>query len=68
MKVRIKPEEMDKYDEYAVDFHGLIDHTEEEVTPEDSALDDWHNRHKDKQLDAFCDAHPSAPQCKVFDE
>ena len=58
----------DKYQEYAVDFHGIVDHTEDEVTPEDSKLDDWHTRHRDQNLEAFCDAHPSAPQCKVFDD
>ena len=64
----IRDEDLDKYSEYSVDFHGLVDHTEEEVTEEDSALDDWHNRHRDPLLDAFCDAHPSAPQCKVYDD
>jgi hypothetical protein len=44
MKVRIKPEEFDKYREYAVDFHGNRSHTEEEVDPEESTLDDWHNK------------------------
>ena len=68
MKVRIKPEDMDKYQEYAVDFHGNVDHTEDEFTDEDSKLDDWHTRHQDKLLDDFCDHHPSAPQCKVFDD
>ena len=34
----------------------------------DAKLDDWHNRHRDKLLDEFCDTHPGAPQCKVFDE
>jgi len=58
----------DKYDEYAVDFHGNIDHTEEEVDPNESTIDDWHTRHQDKLLDKFCDAHPSAPQCKVYDD
>ena len=65
-----KPEEqqIDKYAEYAVDFHGLVDHEEAEVSEEDSQLDDWHSRHRDPLLDAFCDAHPSAPQCKVYDD
>ena len=58
----------DKYDEYAVDFHGNIDHTEDEVDPNMATIDDWHTRHQDKLLDKFCDAHPSAPQCKVYDE
>ena len=68
MKVRIKPEEFDKYREYAVDFHGNVEHTEDEVDPNESTLDDWHTRHQDKNLDFFCDQHPSAPQCKVFDD
>ena len=65
-----KPEQkdLDKSAAYAVDFHGLVDHTEEEISSEDSKLDDWHSRHSDPLLDAFCDAHPSAPQCKVFDD
>ena len=58
----------DKYDEYAVDFHGNVEHTEDEVDPNESTIDDWHTRHQDKLLDKFCDAHPSAPQCKVYDE
>lgn len=65
----IKPmDKNDKYDEYKVDFHGLVDHTNDEVSDEDSKLDDWHSRHRDKNLDDFCDSHPSAPQCKVFDD
>ena len=58
----------DKYDEYAVDFHGNVEHTEDEVDPNEATIDDWHTRHKDKLLDKFCDAHPSAPQCKVYDD
>ena len=61
-------QQTDKYAEYAVDFHGLVDHEENEVSPEDSQLDDWHTRHRDPLLDAFCDSHPSAPQCKVYDD
>ena len=58
----------DKYDEYAVDFHGNVKHTEDEVDPNEATIDDWHTRHQDKLLDKFCDAHPSAPQCKVYDD
>ena len=68
MKVRMKPEDLDKYKDYAVDFHGNVPHTDDEVEEGDSKLDDWHTRHKDKNLDVFCDSHPSAPQCKVFDD
>jgi hypothetical protein len=66
--IKTKKDPYDKYDEYAVDFHGLVDHSDEEVSEEDSTLDDWHTRHSDKNLDKFCDSHPSAPQCKVFDD
>jgi hypothetical protein len=58
----------DKYSEYVVDFHGIVDHTDDEIDPNSGKIDDWHERHKDKQLDKFCDSHPSAPQCKVFDD
>ena len=66
--IKMDKDQTDKYEEYKVDFHGLVDHTDEEVSEEDSVLDDWHSRHHDKNLDAFCDSHPSAPQCKVFDD
>lgn len=58
----------DKYAEYEVDFHANEPHSEDEVDPNSGKIDDWHERHKDKQLDKFCDTHPSAPQCKVFDD
>ena len=32
----------DKYDEYSVDFHGNVEHTEEEVDPNEITIDDWH--------------------------
>jgi hypothetical protein len=65
----IKPmDKTDKYAEYEVNFHGLVEHSDDEVSEEDSKLDDWHSRHRDKNLDKFCDSHPSAPQCKVFDD
>ena len=68
MKLRMNPKEFDKYHEYQVDFHGNVPHTEDEVDPNGATIDDWHTRHQDKNLDFFCDQHPSAPQCKVFDE
>jgi len=58
----------DKYEEYSVDFHTLDEHKGEKVDPNGRDIDDWHDRHHDKLLDKFCDDHPSAPQCKVFDE
>jgi hypothetical protein len=44
-------------------------HDENEWDSEhDGKIADWHNRHQDKVLDKFCDDHPGAPQCKVFDD
>jgi len=67
MTVTIDPN--DKYAEYAVDFHGLVQHTDDEVEAgQEGTIDDWHTRHRDQLLESFCDSHPSAPQCKVFDD
>ena len=52
----------DKYSEYKVDFHAKEGPSEEE------GKEAWETRHRDKLLDNFCDDHPSAPQCKVFDD
>ena len=62
------PDPNDKRAEYKVDFHTLVDHTDEVVRPEDGKVNDWHERHKDRLLDDYCDNHPGSPECKVFDE
>ncbi len=56
----LKHDPNDKYQEYEVDFHAT-----EPCDIEDKSCKD---RHQDKVLDNFCDTHPSAPQCKVFDD
>ncbi len=59
----------DKYNAYKVDLHTNETHSEDEWDKEhDGKIADWHNRHQDKVLDKFCDDHPGAPQCKVFDD
>lgn len=58
----------DKYSKWKVDLHTNEKHTEDEVDPSDGKINDWHERHKDKLLDKFCDDHPGSPMCKVFDE
>jgi hypothetical protein len=59
----------DKYSEYKVDLHCNETHAEDEWDPKtEGKIADWHNRHQDKLLDKFCDDHPGAPQCKVFDD
>jgi len=64
----LKQDPNDKYKEYEVDFHGLVDHEENETTDSEGKVNDWHERHKDKVLDVFCDTHPDAPQCRVYDD
>jgi hypothetical protein len=58
----------DKYAKWKVDFHANESHEEHEVEESEGNVNDWHSRHRDKLLDDFCDTHPGAPQCKVFDE
>ena len=53
----LKQDPNDKYKEFEVDFHANETLDEEEK-----------NQHKDKLLEFFCDTHPSAPQCKVYDD
>ena len=58
----------DKYAEYEVDFHANETHAEDETKPNEGKVNDWHERHKDKVLEFFCDTHPDAPQCRVYDD
>jgi len=56
----LKQDPNDKYKEFEVDFHAS----------EPCEIDDrdCKDRHRDQVLDMFCDTHPSAPQCKVYDD
>ena len=47
------------YDEY---------HKGEEVDPGDGQINDYHLRHQDKKLEVYCDDHPDAFECRVYDE
>ena len=47
------------YDEY---------HKNEEVNKNDGQINDYHQRPQDKQLDQYCDNHPDAFECRVYDE
>ena len=51
------------HDEWEVNFHA-----HEEVDTHFEDKETWAKRHQDKTLDVYCDIHPSAPECKVFDE
>ncbi|MED5270236.1 MAG: CP12 domain-containing protein [Pseudomonadota bacterium] len=46
-------------------FH---DHTEEEVNSNEGHINDWHTRHQDSKLEVYCDNHPDALECRVYDE
>ena len=59
----------DKYSEYQLPYGTNEHHDENEWDSEhDGKIADWHNRHQDKLLEKFCDDHPGAPQCKIFDD
>ena len=58
----------DKHGEYLVPFHTNEKHAEDETKPAEGKVNDWHDRHKDKLLDDYCDTHPGSPMCKVFDD
>ena len=34
----------------------------------DGKINDWHTRHEDKQLEVYCDNHPDAFECRVYDD
>lgn len=56
----------DKYnshDEWEVPFHA--NETYDDVL---CSKREWESRHRDKTIDIYCDMHPSAPECKVFDD
>ena len=59
----------DKYAKFKVPYGTNEHHEEDEWDPTtEGKIADWHTRHQDKLLDKFCDNHPGAPQCKVFDD
>ena len=47
------------YDEY---------HKGEEIDPSDAKINDYHTRHQDQHLEVYCDDHPDAFECRVYDE
>ena len=47
------------YDEY---------HEGDVVISNDGQIKDWHTRHEDKNLEIYCDNHPDAFECRVYDE
>ena len=67
MKLQHDPN--DKRAHREVDFHANEQHTDAEFDKEhDAKVNDWHERHKDKLLDIYCDTHPDSPECRVYDD
>ena len=64
--------------------HGILEYTEEDlktsysyydeyhkndvVESNEGTINDWHTRHQDKHLEQYCDNHPDAFECRVYDE
>ncbi len=64
--------------------HGMLEYSEEDlktgysyydeyhkgdvVLSNEGKINDWHTRHTDKNLEIYCDNHPDAFECRVYDE
>ena len=48
-------------------IHANYEEYHKDDEPE-TGINDWHTRHQDKQLDQYCDNHPDAFECRVYDE
>ena len=47
--------------------HAYYDEYHKDDEPE-TGINDWHLRHQDKHLEVYCDNHPDAEECRVYDE
>ena len=50
--------------------HALYDkyHEGEEVDSNDGKINDYHTRHQDQHLEVYCEKHPDAFECRVYDD
>ena len=50
--------------------HALYDkyHEVEEVDSNDGKINDYHTRHQDQHLEVYCENHPDAFECRVYDD
>ena len=64
--------------------HGMLEYTEEdlktshayydeyhkgdEVNTNEGKINDYHTRHQDQHLEVYCENHPDAMECRVYDE
>ena len=47
------------YDEY---------HKNDVVDRNEAKINDYHTRHEDQHLEQYCENHPDAFECRVYDE
>ena len=61
---------MIEYTEADLEMHNDAFHAHEENEENEggAAINDWHTRHQDKHLEVYCDNHPDAEECRVYDE
>lgn len=57
------PHKNEYHDEWEVDFHAAEGYDENLGTKEE-----WQKRHADRTLEFYCDYHPSAPECRIYDD
>ena len=65
-------------DKVVREFHKLKTHDwtdwiskrskDDVIEKNEGAINDWHERHHDSKLEEFCDNHPDAFECRVYDE
>ena len=48
-------------------IHANYEEYHKDDEPE-TGINDYHLRHQDKKLDQYCDNHPDAFECRVYDE
>ena len=55
--------------------HGMLEYSKEDLEnvhanydKNDAQINDYHTRHQDQHLEVYCDNHPDALECRVYDE
>ena len=55
--------------------HGMVEYSEDDLkmsgfmqNHEGDEDDGWKSRHQDKHLEVYCDNHPDAMECRVYDD
>ena len=64
--------------------HGMLEYSKEDlenvranyegyhegdvIDKNDAQINDYHTRHQDQHLEVYCDNHPDALECRVYDE